>query len=152
MYVRSPWQVLHISTGWIRFILWCVSGHWGSLHSVGLDTQINFITEYGSERASLVAQTVKNPPAMQETWVWSLDQEDSPGEGNGNPLQNSCLGNPIDGGAWWATYSPRGCKESDVTEQLALHSHSSEEVQWDEPYQRGRIRTVLRSSVFFWRH
>ena len=24
-------------------------------------------------------------PAMQETWVWSLDQEDSPGEGNGNP-------------------------------------------------------------------
>ena len=27
----------------------------------------------------------------------------SPGEGNGNPLQNSCLENPIDGGAWWAT-------------------------------------------------
>ena len=25
---------------------------------------------------SLVAQTVKNPPAMQDTWVWSLDQED----------------------------------------------------------------------------
>ena len=27
----------------------------------------------------------------------------SPGEGNGNPLQYSCLVNPIDGGAWWAT-------------------------------------------------
>ena len=39
------------------------------------------------------------------------------GEGNGNPLQYSCLENPMDGGAWWAT-SPRGCKESDVTEQL----------------------------------
>ena len=26
----------------------------------------------------------------------------SPGEGNGNPLQNSCLENPMDGGAWWA--------------------------------------------------
>ena len=25
------------------------------------------------------------------------------GEGNGNPLQYSCLGNPIDRGAWWAT-------------------------------------------------
>ena len=25
------------------------------------------------------------------------------GEGNGNPLQYSCLGNPMDGGAWWAT-------------------------------------------------
>ena len=27
----------------------------------------------------------------------------SPGEGNGNPLQYSCLKNPMDGGAWWAT-------------------------------------------------
>ena len=27
----------------------------------------------------------------------------SPGEGNGNPLQYSCLGNPMDRGAWWAT-------------------------------------------------
>ena len=29
--------------------------------------------------------------------------ERSPGEGNGNPLQSSCLGNPMDTGAWWAT-------------------------------------------------
>ena len=27
----------------------------------------------------------------------------SPGEGNGNPLQYSCLKNPMEGGAWWAT-------------------------------------------------
>ena len=27
----------------------------------------------------------------------------SPGEGNGNPLQYTCLGDPMDGGAWWAT-------------------------------------------------
>ena len=27
----------------------------------------------------------------------------SPGEGNGNPLQYSCLENPMDGGDWWAT-------------------------------------------------
>ena len=27
----------------------------------------------------------------------------SPGEGNGNPLQSSCLQNPMDRGAWWAT-------------------------------------------------
>ena len=33
----------------------------------------------------------------------------SPGEGNGNPLQHSCLGNPMDRGAWWAT-SPWGHK------------------------------------------
>ena len=46
---------------------------------------------------------VKNLPAMQETCVQSLRQEDSPEEGNGNSLQYSCLENPTDRGAWWAT-------------------------------------------------
>ena len=41
----------------------------------------------------------------------------SPGEGNGNPLQYSHLENPMDGGAWQATYSPRGCEESDTAER-----------------------------------
>ena len=54
-------------------------------------------------QASLVAQMVKNLPAMQETWVRSLGQKDSPGEGNGNPLQYSCLENSMDRGAWRAT-------------------------------------------------
>ena len=49
---------------------------------------------------SLVAQTVKDLPAMKETQVRSLGQEDSPGGGHGNPLQCSCLGNPMDSGAW----------------------------------------------------
>ena len=40
---------------------------------------------------SPVAQTIKNPPVMQEAWVQSLGWEDSPGEGNGYPLQYSCL-------------------------------------------------------------
>ena len=44
--------------------------------------------------ACLVAQIVKNLPAMQETWVRSLGQEDPPGEENGYPLQYSCLENP----------------------------------------------------------
>ena len=39
-------------------------------------------------------------------------------EGNGNPLQYSCLENPMDRGAWWG-YSPWGGKESGMTEQLS---------------------------------
>ena len=35
--------------------------------------------------------------------VQSPGQEDSPGGGNGNPLQYSSLENPMDRGAWWAT-------------------------------------------------
>ena len=45
----------------------------------------------------------------------------SPGEGNGNPLQYSCLGNPTDGGTWWATV--HRVTELDTTEQLHLHFH-----------------------------
>ena len=38
----------------------------------------------------------------------------SPGEGNGNPLQYSCLENPMDRGGWWATV--HRVTESDTTE------------------------------------
>ena len=55
-------------------------------------------TCYTLWRASLVAQMVKHLPAMQETWVRSPGLGRSPGEGNGNPLQYSCLDNPMDGG------------------------------------------------------
>ena len=46
--------------------------------------------------ASLVAQLVKNLPAMQETWVRSLGWEDSPGERKGYPFQYSGLENSMD--------------------------------------------------------
>ena len=39
-----------------------------------------------------------------------------PGEGNGNPLQYSCLENSMGRGAWWATV--QGVTELDTTEQL----------------------------------
>ena len=41
-------------------------------------------------------------------------------EGNGNPVQYSCLENSMDGGAWWATV--HGIAESGMTEQLYFHS------------------------------
>ena len=59
-------------------------------------------------------------PKVRETQVQSLDQEDSPGEGNGNPPQYSCLGNPMDRGAWRAVVCGVA-QESDTTEQLSTH-------------------------------
>ena len=64
-------------------------------------------------QASLVAQTVKNLPAMWETWVRVLGWED-------NQLQYSSLENPH-GQRSLVGYSPWGCKESDMTEWLSTH-------------------------------
>ena len=43
---------------------------------------------------------VKRLPTMRETWVQSLGQEDLLEKEMGNPLQYSCLENPMDRGAW----------------------------------------------------
>ena len=51
-----------------------------------------FLLEY----ISFVAQLVKNPPAMRETWVRPLGWEDSPKEGKGYPFQYSGLENSMD--------------------------------------------------------
>ena len=51
----------------------------------------------------LVAQVVKNLPAMQETQVRSRGSGSSPEEGNSNPLQYFCLENSMDKGVWQAT-------------------------------------------------
>ena len=62
--------------------------------------------KYTFSWASPVTQQEKNQPAMQELQemqVLPLGQEDPPGGGHGNPLQYSCLENPTDRGAWWAT-------------------------------------------------
>ena len=69
-----------------------------------------------------VVQRVKSLPAMWETQVQSLGQEDSPGEGNGSPLQYFCLENSH-GQRRLAGYSPRCPKESDATEQFCVHIH-----------------------------
>ena len=63
--------------------------------------------------ASQVAQLVKNLPAnagdKRDAGLIPVSGR-SPGQGNGSPLQCSCLENPVEKGAWWATV--RGVKKS----------------------------------------
>ena len=62
-------------------------------------------------RSSLVAQLIKNPPAMRETWVRTLGWED--------PLEEERLPTPVFWpGEFHGLYSPWGCKELDTTERL----------------------------------
>ena len=77
---------------------------------------IGYLLQYSW--ASLVAQTVKNPPAKRETQsIPGLGR--SPGEGHSKPLQCSCLENPH-GQRSWVGCSPWGNKESDTTEKLSI--------------------------------
>ena len=63
--------------------------------------------------ASLMAQLVKNPPAMWETWVRSLGWED--------PLEKGKATTPVCWpGEFQGLYSPWGCKELDTTEPLSV--------------------------------
>ena len=65
---------------------------------------------------------------MQEMWVQSLNQEDSPGEGNGNPLEkgmatrSTILAGKSDGQRSLAGHSPWGHEDLNTTEQLVLSS------------------------------
>ena len=63
---------------------------------------MRFINEdgYTKQQTCLVAQMVKNLPANAGVVGLIPGLERSPGEGNGNPLQYSCLENPMNGGTW----------------------------------------------------
>ena len=76
-------------------------------------------TEYF--KASLVAQIVKSVPVVWEDPGSIPGSGRSPGEGNGYPLQYSCLENPTDKRSL-VGYSPWGHKESDTTE-VTWHGH-----------------------------
>ena len=70
--------------------------------------------------ASQVAQLVKNPSASAGDTrdAGSIPgSERSAGGGNGNPLQYSCLGNPLDRGAWWAAV----CGVAESQTRLSTH-------------------------------
>ena len=103
---RVPPRNLHFRFGWARSLSLLMGDKevfykriWDSTNSVA-KTWLFWAPH--ANRGFPGGSAIKNPPAMQETWVWSLGRED-PGGGNGNTLQYSRLGNPMDRGAWWAT-------------------------------------------------
>ena len=68
---------------------------------------------------------VKNSPASagEVTDSGSIPESGpSPGGGNGNPLQCSCLENPTDRGAWWATVHGVAKSQTQL-KQLSMHTH-----------------------------
>ena len=68
-------------------------------------------------RGFLAGSVVKNLPATAGDLGSVPGLGRSPGEVNDNPLQYSCLGNPMDRGSWWATVHGVA-KEVDMTERL----------------------------------
>ena len=71
-----------------------------------------------TDKTSLVAQSVKKPPAMQESWVQSLDQEDALEKGMAT--QSGILAGEFRVQGSLSGYSPRCHRASDMTEQLTL--------------------------------
>ena len=72
-----------------------------------------------------MAQQVKNLPAMQEMWVWSLGQEDPLKKEMTTHFSVTFLAWKIPWTDGLADYSPKGHKQSDTTEQLSTHTHTT---------------------------
>ena len=78
-----------------------------------------------------------------ETWVQSLGQGEFPGEGHGNPLQYSCLENPMGRGTWWAIV--QGVAKS----QTGFSIHTENNVAaCTEAGQQRMLDSVVRSSDY----
>ena len=75
-------------------------------------------------RGFSVGSVVNNPSANAGNVGSSPGSGRSPGEGNGNRLYYSCLDDPIDRGAWWATVHGV-TKELDMTYQLNSNNTTS---------------------------
>ena len=84
---------------------------------------------------------VKNPPANAKDAGSDPGSGRCPGEGNGNPLQGSCLEKPTDRGAWWATV--HGVAES------RLNTQADTQEQTEHAAVGGSVRGALLQEVIW---
>ena len=96
----------------------CSAGDLSSIPGSGRSTGEGILQYFG---ASLVAQLVKNPPAMLETWVRSLGWEDPLAKGTGYPLQYS-----------WASLVAQLVKNPPAMRETWVRS-----LGWEDPLAKG---------------
>ena len=83
-------------------------------------------------------------------WVAFSFSKNTPGRDTGvgchflNPLQYSCLGNPMDRGAWWATF--HGVTESDMTECLTVSDNGDSVKEENRPIPWMIIQNTVNKS------
>ena len=115
----------------------CSPRRWDLSHNISLSCKtahnmhftpvIPFAPDYHLSGASQVALVVKNPSAIagdirDVSLIPGLGR--SSGGGHGNPLQYSCLENPTDRRAWWATVH-RFTKKQTPLKRLSMHAHTT---------------------------
>ena len=97
-----------------------------TLNEVAIEgTDLNTVKAiYDKPRAPPAALKVKSPLPVQETWRLGFDPwaGKTLGGEDGNPLQYSCLENPMDRGAWWAM-ALRAAKSRTRLKELSTHAH-----------------------------
>ena len=132
-----PWQAVPIKARALgEMMQWAADGHrgtgWLFLHAWGrhrsaacwCQSKLVHVTKFLSRPllvVSLVTQMVKNPPAMRETWVWSLGWEDPPEQGMATRSSILAWRIPMDS---LVGCSPWGHKESDTAECLSAHTQT----------------------------
>ena len=131
-----------------RFLICCLGHtfsqasqrvHWRPSHSAAFTKcLLHAVVQITPCALCVSAQEEASPPGKESsdcTWACFLL-----GEGNGTPLQYSCLENPMDGGAWWAAVhgvAKSQARLSDFT--FTFHFHALEK------------ETAIHSSVLAWR-